>query len=468
MRTFKHMILACIMLPLMAVKVLACDNSSFTLVSHTDLGGGLHEFVVTFCAGGGIGGADQGTATWGVQIVGPATWSTYPATMTSPQTGAVYAADNTFMYGPEYLIYDLLSYPGTGWGADWWTTTSGGWGPAGAYCTTFTLVTNGMPNQLILMGAEGAGVGVAPYGCNGLPEMEINFGLAVDAGPSVNLCSGNSTTLSASAVNGTPPYSYVWSNGATTASTTVSPTVNTTYTVTVTDALGNTDAENVVVSVNPKPVVNAGLDKTIYIGYGATCTTLTATATGASAPYTYSWTGGGTGLSKTVCPTVTTNYTFTATDYYGCSSSDVVQVIVKDVRCGPSLTKVYVCKNGTTKCITTGQVPSYLTSGWVLGACWMRLDETIAMSENPMAVFPNPASNQADVAFIMPVDGTATIQIYGLNGQQYAIQNAEVFAYSGEEVVQTIDVSELPAGVYQILITTAEGHVMTDKLAVVR
>lgn len=457
-----------ILVPLMAAKALACNYSSFSLVSMTDIGGGQYEFVVNYCIGGGPGGADQSTYLWAIELVGPATWASWPSSLTSPQTGAIFTPDNTFYYGGQYLIYTVDTYPGTGWGASAWATTGGGFGAAGSYCTTFTLVTNGIPDQLLLLGAEAAGIIVPPYGCNGAPDMEINFGLAVDAGPSVNLCAGNSTTLSASAVNGTPPYSYVWSNGATTASTTVSPTVNTTYTVTVTDAVGNTDAENVVVSVNPKPVVNAGIDKTIYIGYGATCTTLTATATGASAPYTYSWTGGGTGLSKTVCPTVTTNYTFTATDYYGCSSSDVVQVIVKDVRCGPSLTKVYVCKNGTTKCITTGQVPSYLTSGWVLGACWMRLDETIAISENPMAVFPNPASNQADVAFIMPVDGTATIQIYGLNGQQYAIQNAEVFAYSGEEVVQTIDVSELPAGVYQILITTAEGHVMTDKLAVVR
>lgn len=47
-----------------------------------------------------------------------------------------------------------------------------------------------------------------------------------------------SLTLQANVSGGTAPYSYTWSNGATSASTTVSPTVATTYLVTVTDQNG--------------------------------------------------------------------------------------------------------------------------------------------------------------------------------------------------------------------------------------
>lgn len=467
MRTFTLAGLTCLLALLGTQTARACDNSSFELVSTTDLGGGLHEFVVTFCAGGGPGGAENGTYTWGVQLVGGATFVSYPASLTSPQTGAVYAPDVTFMYGPEYLIFDMVSYTGTGWGAEWWTTTFGGFGVAGAYCTTFTIVTNGMPTQLILMGAEGAGVGVAPYGCNGLPEMEINFGLAADAGTYQSICTGNSATLSVTATGGTPPYTYLWSNGATTASINVSPLVNTTYSVTVTDAMSNTDLDDVPVYVNPRPVVNAGADKSITIGYGATCVTLNGSASGASSPYSYSWSNGATVASPSVCPGATLNYTLTVTDYYGCTGTDNVTVNVKDVRCGPSLSKVYVCRYGVTKCINYGQVANHLSNGWVLGACWMRLDETIAMSENPIAIYPNPASHSAEIAFIMPEDGTAHIELYSVNGAQIALDNSEFQAAGGEEVVRPLNISDIPAGIYQVFVVVSNGQVLTEKLAVV-
>jgi hypothetical protein len=59
------------------------------------------------------------------------------------------------------------------------------------------------------------------------------------------------TTLTAMPSGGTMPYSYAWSNGATTQSITVSPNATTTYTVTLTDAVGCTStASTLVESVN--------------------------------------------------------------------------------------------------------------------------------------------------------------------------------------------------------------------------
>jgi hypothetical protein len=45
-------------------------------------------------------------------------------------------------------------------------------------------------------------------------------------------------TLTGSVISGKEPYTYLWSNGATTATTAVSPQATTTYTLTVTDAAG--------------------------------------------------------------------------------------------------------------------------------------------------------------------------------------------------------------------------------------
>ncbi len=444
----------------------ACDNSSFTLISTTDLGGGQYEFTVEFCAGGGQDaygyGAENGTGTWGVQLVGGATFVSFPAFMTSPQTGAVYGE---LPYSPEYLFYDLYSYPGTGWGADWWTTIAGGWGPPDAYCVTFTYVTNGMPTQMILMGAEGAGVGVAPYGCNGQPEMEINFGVAADAGISQNICAGNCATLTATGAGGTAPYTYLWSNGATTASTSVCPMSNATYSVTVTDALGNSDVDDIPIYVNPKPIVNAGADKLITKGYGSACVTLNGSATG-NGWLSYSWSNGSTSATPSVCPTATTTYTLTVTDYY-CSATDQVVVTYKDVRCGPSLNKVYVCKAGTTKCLNYNQVAGYLSNGWVLGACWMKMGDDIAMSENPVAIFPNPASNLVEIVFIMSDDAIAQIEIYNVAGQKQELGLQSIEVRAGEEMTQTINVQDLASGIYFITITSQTGERLTEKLQVV-
>jgi len=162
-KTLQTLLIASIFL-LSGKIVIACNNSSATLISQTDLGGGQYEFVVEFCAGGGQGGtgygADQDTYTWSVALSGGATFVSYPATLISPQTGAVFAPWAPFpMSGLEYLVYDYFSHPGTGWGADWWTTINGGWGPPDAYCSTFTTcsqnITSGFDQGIFILTITG-------------------------------------------------------------------------------------------------------------------------------------------------------------------------------------------------------------------------------------------------------------------------------------------------------------------------
>jgi hypothetical protein len=112
---------------------------------------------------------------------------------------------------------------------------------------------------------------------------------------------------------------YSWTpGGATTPSITVSPTSTTTYTCAVTNGNG-TCSSDFVVTVNPLPNVNAGLDQSVC---ASTITTLT--ATGAS---TYSWTGG---IQNGIpfIPSATTTYTVTGTNIAGCTATDQVLVTV--------------------------------------------------------------------------------------------------------------------------------------------
>ncbi|HNU58815.1 MAG TPA: T9SS type A sorting domain-containing protein, partial [Aquaticitalea sp.] len=133
------------------------------------------------------------------------------------------------------------------------------------------------------------------------------------AGDDVSICLGSSVTLTAS--GGT---SYLWSTGATTQSITVSPTATTTYSVEVTQN-GCSGSDEVTVTVNNPPTVNAGNDVTIFEGESTILT-----ATGADS---YQWSTGETTQSITVSPTATTTYTVTGTSN-GCQSTDSVVVTV--------------------------------------------------------------------------------------------------------------------------------------------
>lgn len=71
------------------------------------------------------------------------------------------------------------------------------------------------------------------------------------------ICSGDSIEIISAGTNGRVPYSYNWSDGLGVDSIkVVSPLSTYTYFVTVTDLVGCTATEDIIVNVNPSPVVN--------------------------------------------------------------------------------------------------------------------------------------------------------------------------------------------------------------------
>ncbi len=133
-----------------------------------------------------------------------------------------------------------------------------------------------------------------------------------DAGPDVTICTGSSTTLTATG-GGT----YAWSNSATTATTTVTPPSTTTYTVTVSQPGCGTDTDEVVVTVEPAVVSLVASPTTI-------CTGQSSTLTAVSVLSGYAWSNGLTGASISV--NMAGTYTVTATDANGCSATSSVSI----------------------------------------------------------------------------------------------------------------------------------------------
>jgi hypothetical protein len=137
----------------------------------------------------------------------------------------------------------------------------------------------------------------------------------VNAGNDLNICAGDQVTLNASGAN-----TYSWNNSVSNGIGFI-PSANTTYTVTGTNtATGCTNTDQVVVTVNALPTVNAGNDQTICAG-----TSVTLSGTGAD---TYSWDNSiinGIGIIPTANSTYTVTGTNTAT---GCANTDQVVVTV--------------------------------------------------------------------------------------------------------------------------------------------
>jgi hypothetical protein len=165
----------------------------------------------------------------------------------------------------------------------------------------------------------------------------------ITAGGPLSFCPGGSVTLTSSA--GT---SYLWSNGATTASITVSTAGS--YTVRVRDANGcqSLASAATVVSLYSNPVLTA-TSSTSPICNG---TSTTLTASGAGVGGTYSWIPSAdlsspTGASVTATPSATTTYTVTGTNASGCTGTQTVTVTVKPlpILTNPNPSPGTVCSN---------------------------------------------------------------------------------------------------------------------------
>jgi len=154
-------------------------------------------------------------------------------------------------------------------------------------------------------------------GCYAVSDTALITGYPLISITSVNaLCAGGNTgQASASVTQGTAPYNYVWSNGATTPSI-INLTAGT-YTITVTDSKGLSKTSSIVIT-EPTPIA-LSLTATNVTCAQANNGSITATINGGTSPYQFNWSNGTTTNSITELSPAT--YTLNITDANGCSNS---------------------------------------------------------------------------------------------------------------------------------------------------
>jgi len=130
-----------------------------------------------------------------------------------------------------------------------------------------------------------------------------------------HVCAGSAVTLTASGA-----ISYAWSTGEVSSEISISPVANTTYSVTGYDSNGCSSTVQKVVNVEDVPVVQILGERIICAGQSTILTALGGTS--------YTWSNGQTTQDIAVFPNLSTSYTVTAYNDFGCSATSTAIVTV--------------------------------------------------------------------------------------------------------------------------------------------
>lgn len=134
---------------------------------------------------------------------------------------------------------------------------------------------------------------------------------------------GNNGSANVVAQNGTPTYTYLWSDATSQTTSTANNLIAGIYTVTVTDN-NNCTTTNTVNILEPQNPLTSVISGTNTSCFGSNDGTATITASGGTTPYTYNWSNGNTTSNNTNL--LANTYNITITDANNCTSTNSITI----------------------------------------------------------------------------------------------------------------------------------------------
>lgn len=172
-------------------------------------------------------------------------------------------------------------------------------------------------------------------------------------------CSGGSNgSATVSASGGTPGYTYSWAPSGGNAATATGLAAGT-YTVTITDAVGCTTTQQVIIS--QPSALSASTSGTNISCNGGTDGTAVAVPSGGTPGYSYSWAPSG-GNASTATGLGAGTYTVTVTDANGCTTTQQTTLTAPTALTATSSSTNVSCNggtNGTGAVVASGGSPAY-------------------------------------------------------------------------------------------------------------
>jgi PKD repeat protein len=307
----------------------------------------------------------------------------------------------------------------------------------------------------------------------------FNVAANVTAHPSCGTCADGAA--SSSSTGGTPPYTYSWSNGATTSS--VSGLLPGTYSVCVTDASGCTDCSNTIILDTSQCHANF-----TWSQLSPTYIQFTNTSTGTTGSTNYYWTFGDSHVSSATNPL---HYYITPGSYNVCLHiSDTSSGYCNNTYCSTitvapfcnlmgsayesSPASCYTCADGAAYVTPiSGGTPPY-TYSWSTGAT---TDSISGLLPGNYSVTITDATG-CSIHRTVTVHQPCTLVLNGYenpascsscsDGSAYVIASGgnSPYSYSWSTGATTSSISNIPPGMYGACVTDAHGCHLCDTIIV--
>lgn len=260
---------------------------------------------------------------------------------------------------------------------------------------------------------------------------------------------------------GTPSYSYLWSNGA--SSQNITNLAQGTYTVTITDANGCTKTSTSSIT-QPSGITNSNITQNVSCN-GKSDASIDLSVNGGVSPYNYLWSNGQ--ISQDITGLGAGTYSVTITDANSCTSNATVTVTQ------PTLISYTVSKtnimcfggaNGAIDITITGGTAPYIYQ-WSNGFNTQDIDNlnsgnyTVTVSDN----------NQCDATFSVSISEPAQLvtSITGTNVTCNGLSNGNInltvsggvlpYTYSWNHGQTSQDLYSISGGTYEVTITDNNG-----------
>lgn len=277
-------------------------------------------------------------------------------------------------------------------------------------------------------------------------------------GTDVTTCEAGDGSATVNVTSGVSPYTYAWSNGASTQ--TIDDLTGGTYTVTVTDARGCTATESV--TITEPPAIEVSVVATDILCPDATDGEATANVIGGTAPFTYAWSNGGN--TATITNLGGGEYSVTVTDANGCEASDTVMIMeAPQIMLDINADEIVCGANGSTNATAqvTGGVPPYsflwsngVMTQTIIGLTPGSYDVTVTDANGctatdnltVTAVILEATVRKQDALCFGEASGYAVIEVTG---------GTEPYTYAWSNEATTDSIGDLTAGMYSVTVTDA-------------
>ncbi len=317
------------------------------------------------------------------------------------------------------------------------------------------------------------------------PVLQSLVSSPVNAGGfNISCFGGADGSASVTGIDGTPGYSYLWSN-ANTASSINGLSAGTFY-VTITDANNCTIVDSIILTEPPALAITSITSPQYPGGWNISCNggangEVTVTAMGGSPSYSYNWSNGET--TQTITNVSVTTYIVTVTDVNGCTSSSSITLTEPQLLTA-SITAALTAGGTNVSCNGGSDGSANLTViGGTAGFSYLwsnssTMEDPTGLSAGLYTVTitdTNGCTTTASITLIEPAGMNSTSVLSDYNGSGVSCNSScdgsidvsvsggsAPYSYMWNNSAVTQDLNNLCEGAYSVIITDANGCTTTQ------